>query len=89
MTNASRDALRETIPPVLRRLRREKRYTKEVMAAKLNISARSYYDLEKGRSQCSAPVLVRTLNLIDDPGEQLRLLWALQRWMDLYESTAL
>ena len=33
MTNASRDALRETIPPVLRRLRREKRYTKTYLRA--------------------------------------------------------
>ena len=30
MTNASRDALRETIPPVLRRLRREKRRYQDI-----------------------------------------------------------
>lgn len=88
MTSASRNAMRDHVPDALIDLRKELGYTKEEMAARLNISPRSYYDLEKGVSQCSAPVLVRLVNLIPDPERRLRFWEELEVRMDQYENAA-
>ena len=88
MTSASRNAMRDHVPDVLIDLRKELGYTKEEMAARLNISPRSYYDLEKGVSQCSAPVLVRLVNLIPDPECRVSFMEEIQVWMDQYENAA-
>lgn len=88
MTSASRNAMRDHVPDVLIDLRKELGYTKEEMAARLNISPRSYYDLEKGVSQCSAPVLVRLVNLIPDPERRVSFMEEIQVWMDQYENAA-
>lgn len=88
MTSASRNAMRDHVPNALTELRKELRHTKEEMSVRLNISPRSYYDLEKGVSQCSAPVLVRLVNLIPDPERRLCFLEQLQARMDQYENAA-
>lgn len=88
MPNASRNAVREDVSEELAALRKELNCTKEEMAARLNISPRSYYDLEKGVSQCSAPVLIRMVNLIPDPLRRLRFLEQVQVRMDQYENAA-
>ena len=44
--------------------------------------------MEKGVSQCSAPVLVRLVNLIPDPERRLCFLEQLQARMDQYENAA-
>ena len=85
MTSASRNAMRKYVSKELGTLRRELNCTMEEMASCLNISPRSYYALEKGVSQCSAPVLIRLVNLIPDPEHRLRFMSLLQTQMDRYE----
>ena len=88
MTSASSNAMRKYVSKELGTLRRELNCTMEEMASCLNISPRSYYALEKGVSQCSAPVLIRLVNLIPDPEHRLRFMSLLQTQMDRYENAA-
>ena len=80
--------MRKYVSKELGTLRRELNCTMEEMASCLNISPRSYYALEKGVSQCSAPVLIRLVNLIPDPERRLCFLEQLQARMDQYENAA-
>lgn len=56
--------------------------SQEAMAAKLDISARSYFDLDKGKSLCSTFVLVRYLVLLYKAGKVLPFIQSLCEVVD-------
>lgn len=56
--------------------------SQEDMAAKLDISTRSYVDLDKGKPLCSTLVLVRYLVLLYKAGKALPFLQSLSEVVD-------
>ena len=80
--NPLRDKLKALFSKHMKETRDNVGDSQEAMAAKLDISARSYFDLDKGKSLCSTFVLVRYLVLLYKAGKVLPFLQSLSEVVD-------
>ncbi|HIX72472.1 MAG: helix-turn-helix transcriptional regulator [Clostridiales bacterium] len=85
MKNSDKN-LNHLISKKLYEYRMENSYSQELMAEKLNISPRSYWEQEKGKSGFSGKTICRFLCILP-PEEVIKLIHVLRTevWKDDYE----